>query len=270
LAVSKKWKKRLLIHPLICLLCAIAAGFIYYAFEGVGWLILIFDRADRTDMMQAETYTDPNGLVLPYRIYVPESGGAEEPYPLVLFLHGSGERGSDNRAQTGKNGVMQTLLSEENRAEYPCVVLAPQCPEEQWWSDAGVPAALMGLLERTKTRHPIDPARVYITGLSMGGFGTWSMLAAYPDYFAAAIPVCGGGAPEQAPLFHEMPIWVFHGSKDKIVNPQDSRDMVKALEEAGAKEVKYTEYPTEGHQSWEKAWREINLFPWLFSQSKTD
>jgi len=212
-------------------------------------------------------YRHPDDTTLPYRIYVPEDYDAAEKYPLVLFLHGSGERGDDNRAQTKKNTVMQTLLNEENLAKYPCVVLAPQCPEDLWWAgdDDDNTGELMGLLEQTKAAYSIDDNRVYITGISMGGYGTWGMLTAYPDYFAAAVPVCGGWEPEDASLFKHVPIWAFHGARDKAVRPENSRDMVKALELTGGN-VRYTEYPKEKHQSWEKAWREPELFEWMFAQ----
>ena len=261
-------KKKLLIIiiPLaLIILCAVALG-IFYLSEGYGGLISLFAAIDRTDMMQAETYRHTNGEVLPYRIYVPEGYDAQEKYPLVLFLHGAGERGDDNRAQTKKNSVVQTLLSEENLAKYPCIVLAPQCPEEQLWAgdEQGKTAELMGLLEQTKAAYSIDDDRVYVTGISMGGFGTFGMLAAYPDYFAAAAPVCGGWGTADAELFKDVPIWVFHGAKDKAVETENSRRVVKAMENAGAAEVKYTEYPNERHPSWEIAYREAELFPWMF------
>jgi len=217
---------------------------------------------DCTDLMRPETYEN-----LPYRIYVPDNYDPVRQFPLVLYLHGLGECGSDNRLQTSKNSVMQTLLEPENRAAYPCIVLAPQCPAGSWWS--GLTPLLMGLLEHTRAAHSIDPARVYITGLSMGGFGAWAMLAAYPAYFAAAVPICGGGDPDSAPLFRDVPIWAFHGAKDTTVYPSGSRDMVRALRDAGARDVRYTEYPDAEHNSWEKAYREAELFPWMFAQAKT-
>ena len=257
--MKKPIRKKLFIAVPLCLLilCGVATG-IYFAIAG--------RSIDRTDMMLAQEYTDTAGIVLPYRIYVPEGYDAAEQYPLVLYLHGSGERGSDNRAQTSKNSVMQTLLGEENLEKYPCIVLAPQCPEERWWGDENIPA-LMGLLEQMKADYSVDANRIYITGISMGGYGTWKMLEEYPFYFAAAVPICGGGEPGLAPLFRKVPIWVFHGAKDSVVSPQSSRDMVEALQKADG-DVKYTEYPRVNHNSWEKAYREAELFPWLFAQQK--
>jgi len=259
----KKRKKLLLILIPLCVLalCAGALG-AYFAISGAGGK---YPAIDRTDMMQAEVYKDAGGAVLPYRLYVPGNySAAEVKYPLVLYLHGSGERGKDNRAQTKKNSVMQTLLAPESIAAYPCIVLAPQCPKDRGW-DVEV---LMGLLEHAEAAWPVDPARVYITGLSMGGYATWHLLAAYPDYFAAAVPICGGGDPETAALFKDVPIWVFHGAKDDVVPPEASREMVQALEAAGAADLRYTEYPEEKHGSWEPAYREPALFPWMFAQAK--
>jgi len=257
-----------IIIPLgLILLCAGALG-VYYLFEGAGGMMSLFMAVDRTDMMDAQMYEDPSGTVLPYRLYLPENPDPAAKYPLVLYLHGAGESGSDNRAQTKKNSVMQTLLSKENLAEYPCIVVAPQNPEGRWWADDGMPPVLLGLLEQLKASHPVDSARVYITELSMGGYGTWEMLAQYPDYFAAAVPICGGGDPETVQLFKDVPVWAFHGAKDSVVSPEGSRGMVRALEDVGAADTRYTEYPGEGHQSWEKAYREPELFPWLFAQAK--
>jgi len=214
---------------------------------------------DCTAMMRPEAYEN-----LPYRIYVPENYDAAKRYPLVLYLHGMGECGTDNRLQTSVNSVMETLLEPENLAAYPCIVLAPQCPEGQWWAGDLLPA-LMGLLGQTGSAYSIDLARVYITGLSMGGFGTWAMLAEYPSYFAAAVPVCGGGDPDDAHLFKDVPVWAFHGARDTTVYPEGSRCMVRALEEAGGS-ARYTEYPDAAHNSWDRAYREPELFPWMFAQ----
>jgi len=231
-------------------------------------IIVTPNAIDRTDMMEARVFTTPDGAALPYRLYVPQAYDAAQNWPLVLYLHGAGERGDDNRAHTSKNSVMQTLFKEKNLRKYPCVVLAPQCPEDDWWTART--EDLMGLLEHAKAEYSIDDARVYITGISMGGYGTWAMLAAYPDYFAAAVPVCGAGDPQTAALFKDNPIWAFHGGKDSTVPPEGSRDMVAALEVADAADVRYTEYPRLGHVSWERAYRERDLFAWLFAQSRDD
>ena len=260
------------------------------AVTGHGVFINTFWAIDRTDMMQAAVYEAPDGTALPYRIYVPENYNPARKYPLVLFLHGTGERGGDNRAHTEKGSVMQTLLGEDNLTQFPCVVVAPQCPGAAWWPL--LTTQLMGLLEQTRKAYSVDAARIYITGISLGGYGTWSMLAEYPGYFAAAVPICGGGDPGTAPLLLDIPIWAFHGARDLIVRPDsgglskalgvnnkelrgllaqavNTRSMVKALQEAGSTAVKYTEYPREGHFCWELAYREPALFEWMFTQTRT-
>jgi len=223
-----------------------------------------------TQLMRAELYEAPGGVVLPYRIYVPQKYDTAKQYPILLYLHGMGERGGDNRLHVSKNSVMETLLLEENRAAYPCVVLAPQCPEDAFWGEGYLPA-LMGLLEHTRAAYSTDCARQYITGLSMGGFGTWGMLAAYPDNFAAAVPICGGwdmdDDVENVPVMKGVPIWAFHGALDMTVPVARTRDMVKALEAVGGN-IKYTEYQDEYHGIAARVYSEPALFPWLFAQSK--
>ena len=210
----------------------------------------------------------------PYRIFVPEAAG--ENLPLVLYLHGAGSNGSDNRRQVMGNSFIKLLLSEEGRAQYPCILLAPQCPEGMGWVrqpwGPGIAEDLMGMLEQVCAKYPVDRSRIYITGVSMGGFGTWGMLRAYPDYFAAAVPVCGGwdldDDVERAPAMKDVPIWAFHGALDTAVPVARSRDMVKALESVDGN-VKYTEYPDGGHGIAARVYcNEPELLPWLFAQRK--
>jgi predicted peptidase len=268
----KKRKKLLLIIIPACVLALCAAGLgIYLAVTGT------ISEADKrvVDMMPAEVYKGPEGK-LPYRIYVPGDSDPAREYPLVLYLHHVARRGRDNRAQMRDN-YAQFLLSEENLAKYPCIFLAPQCPKNQAWvpgHDEGFAdnaAAVMGLLEQVCAEYPVDRSRIYITGMSMGGFGTWGMLAAYPGYFAAAAPICGGWLQksdvEYAPLLTDVPIWAFHGALDTAVPVERTRDMVEALEAIGGN-IKYTEYPEEGHLIGEKVYSEPALFPWLFAQTK--
>jgi predicted peptidase len=253
--------------PLCLVLLFVGYAIMRYVYEGFGGVVDIFIWSDRSCIMQVETYEDPGGVTMEYRIYVPdtpEDNGAAEKLPLVLYLHGANDVTWNNR----NDGLMQVLLKRSNREKYPCVALMPQCPDGRWWADDAMPAALMGLLEQITAAYSVDMSRIYVAGKSMGGYGAWGMLAAYSDYFAAAVPVCGGGEPETAPLFRDTPIWAFHGAKDPTVSVQGTRDMVKALEDAGAKNVKYTEYPLERHQSWELAWRNTELLPWMFAQAK--
>ena len=211
---------------------------------------------------------------LPYRLYVPEGTG--ESYPLVLYLHGAGSRqGSNNRSQVMGNSFIKLMLSEEVRAQYPSIVLAPQCPDGMGWVrqpwGPGIAADLMGMLEQVCAEYPVDRSRIYITGVSMGGFGTWGMLRDYPDYFAAAVPICGGwdldDDVENAPAMKDVPIWAFHGALDTAVPVARTRDMVEALEAVGGN-VKYTEYPDGGHGISARVYYEPELLPWLFAQAR--
>lgn len=200
-------------------------------------------------------------------------------FPLVIFLHGSGERGNENEAQL-RNGIL-ALLENPNRLEYPCYVLAPQCPAGNRWtpanpqtpqgfvSDPNAPMqALMLLIDKILVENPdIDKNRIYLTGLSMGGFGVFDLLIRRTDMFAAAMPLCSGGNPASAEKIKNTPIWIFHGQKDEVVPVQSSRVMAKALQEAGAK-VKYTEYNALGHGIWQETFYNRDVLEWLFAQHK--
>jgi predicted peptidase len=218
-----------------------------------------------------------NGDTLPYRLLKPVNPEVKQKFPLVIFLHGAGERGRDNEAHI--QHIRELFLDERNRGKYPCYVLAPQCPKKESWSsyrrqEAGATISekptrpmqmVTDLIEKVMKEYPIDPSRIYVTGLSMGGYGTWDLLARYPNKFAAAIPICGGGDAKTAAVFKHVPIWAFHGALDEVVPPQESRKMIKALQEAGGIPG-YTEYPDIEHDSWVQAYREPHLIHWLFEQ----
>ena len=213
---------------------------------------------------------------LPYRLLKPEISGTQK-FPLVIFLHGAGERGIDNEAQI--KHIAGVFGNPDNRKKYPCYVLAPQCAENMWWAahDRNGNKLLMRanptppmelvirLIAEIEKRFPVDPTRIYVTGLSMGGYGTWDLLARFPNRFAAAVPVCGGGVAEAAPAFSHVPIWAFHGALDRVVPPRQSRIMVTALQDAGGSPG-YTEYPDTGHDSWTLAYADPYLLPWMFSK----
>lgn len=236
---------------------------------------------DLSDRFEIRLYEDTDGKVLPYRLLKPKDLDEEEKYPLVMLLHGIGERGDDNKAQL-KWGAME-FASDENREKYPCFVAVPQCPLSDFWASAlrdlskdfnmseeptqalKMTLELVGALQEEFPN--IDPDRLYITGLSMGGFGTWDAIQRKPDLFAAAVPICGGGDVSKADRLTKLPIWVFHGAEDLLVNPKWSRDMVAAIKKTGGN-PKYTEYPGVGHHSWVPAYSDPELFEWLFSQKK--
>ena len=152
------------------------------------------------------------------------------------------------------------------RQKYPCYIIAPTVGRNQRWAGAPL-AALIELIKSSLKEHPIDPARIYVTGQSMGGFGTYSAILAEPHLFAAAVPVCGRGQPDQAKKIVHLPIWIFHGEKDSLIPPRHSREMVAALKKAGGKPI-YTEYAGVGHGSWGPAYAEEKLWEWLFAQKR--
>ena len=227
-----------------------------------------------TEIFVAEMYRNARNQTMPYRLFVPPAYDKRKPYPLVLWLCGSAGRGANNLNQISLGNVIGTHVwtTTENQANHPCFVVAPQCPDNDAWSDGGArPAAPLALaleiLRDLQRRFRIDSRRLYVAGQSMGGFGTWSVICAHPETFAAAIPLCGGGDETQAAKLTRIPIWAFHGAKDESVNVERSRSMIAAIRKAGG-QPKYTEYPDEGHAVWTKAFSEPELLPWVFSQSR--
>jgi predicted peptidase len=233
---------------------------------------------DWKEMLEKKTFADKDGKTLPYRLLKPDNYDPQQKYPLVLFLHGAGECGKDNEKQL-VHGVAE-FAKKESRKKHPCFLVAPQCPNMKLgWSDFRSKTSALSkeqsepgrlaveLVESIQREYSIDPNRLYITGLSMGGFGTWDIITRHPDMFAAAVPICGGGDPTNAEKIAKLPIWVFHGAVDNIVKPERSREMVEAIKKAGG-EAKYTEYPKVGHNSWVKAYQDADMHAWLFAQKK--
>ncbi len=241
-------------------------------------------RGDWVEGFTADVWSSGPGLTLPHRLASPEVSDPQARFPLVLFLHGAGERGTDNRAQL-RHGVWR-FVDPEARARHPAFVLAPQCPrgtrqEPGYWLGvhpevkekerddprADVLGMLAGLTRFVMRRHPVDPARVYLAGISMGAFATWALLTKEAGMFAAAVPVCGGGDPAWAARIGDVPIWVFHGSDDRVVPVEYSRRLIEALRARGAS-PRYTEYPGVGHDSWTAAFQDPELLDWLFAQRR--
>ncbi len=240
--------------------------------------------SDPLKMFEPRQYAADNGDELSYRLlkpadHAPGKYDANKKYPLVIFLHGAGERGDDNTAQL-KHCVVE-FCKPETRENYPCYVLAPQCPEEQKWveidwssDNPAYPESISRPLELTLqivdsmlADAAVDKSRVYVTGLSMGGYGTWDALARRPELFAAGLPICGGGNVANAPKFKQIPIWCFHGGADSVVKPEKSREMIEALRAAGG-EPRYTEYPGVQHVSWTLTFASAETLQWLFAQKK--
>ncbi len=230
------------------------------------------------ESLTAESHAIEGVGKLPYRIYTPRPIEDETVYPLIVFMHGAGERGSDNTAQL-KHGVGSIIRFIE-RFNQPAFVIAPQVADgHQWvdtpWSDDAhvlpkSPSAsmslLLGLIDSVNQTLPIDRRRIYITGISMGGFGTWDLLMRRPDEFAAAIPICGGGDETSAHLIRDIPVWVFHGGDDQVVKTHRSRNMIEALEGVAGR-PRYTEYPGVGHDSWTVTYDNPEVLHWLFEQT---
>ncbi|MFT4849447.1 MAG: putative peptidase [Sediminicola sp.] len=230
----------------------------------------------QSSLFSFEKYTNAKGETLQYRQLFSDYDTISK-YPLVIFLHGSGERGDDNEAQL-KWGA-QNFASNQNMKMNRAIVIAPQCPKNTSWGNYSyedmslqpTPTKTMELLieliQETIQNLPVDPNRVYITGLSMGGFGTFDAISRYPDLFAAAVPICGGGDVKKATSIVHIPMWIFHGALDNTVAPELSQNMVKALMEAGG-HPGYTQYPLAGHFSWVAAYDDDMMMDWLFSQKK--
>jgi len=228
------------------------------------------------------------GDTLRYRLLAPAGADMHKAYPLIIFLHGAGERGSDNAAQLLHGGSL--FLKDSIRRQFPAYVLFPQCPENEALAPFRLkrdtsgkvtgaefptdvpptkPGALVkALLDSLLTTGKIDSKRVYLGGLSLGGIGSFYMLASYPDIFAAAFHICGAGNTKTAANYAgKVPVWIFHGSADNVVPVSFSREFYAELKKRDA-EVKYTEYPGVGHNSWDNAFAEPGLLSWLFSNKK--
>jgi predicted peptidase len=226
---------------------------------------------------EAREWKAPDGTLVRYRISSPAKLEPGKTYPLVLFLHGSGERGDDNAAQL-KHGVLPILDGAAKLGD-PCYLIAPQCPANRWWSPidretmrlnaADKPNTLMeavlALVDETMKQQPVNAKRFYVTGISMGGYATWDLLGRAPAKIAAAIPVCGGGDPSLAARFKNTPLWAFHGDADAAVPVHATREMIAALEKSGAK-PKVTIYPGVNHDSWTQTYADAEVIQWLFNQ----
>jgi len=200
---------------------------------------------------------------LDYLLYLPKGYGTDpqKKWPLILFLHGAGERGDDLEL-VKVHGIPKIL---KRRRNFPFVVVSPQCSEDAWWP--GEVEALAALLDDVVARYAVDPERVYLTGLSMGGFGAWSLAMARPERFAAVAPICGGGNPKHVGVLKDVPVWAFHGALDPVVPLARSEEMVNALQACGG-DVRLTVYPDAEHDSWTRTYEDPELYEWFLRHTR--
>ena len=199
-----------------------------------------------------------------YLLFLPESytQSTNQKFPLILFLHGAGERGRDLDS-VKRHGIPKIV---ETNPDFPFIAVSPQCPEDSWWTSEL--HTINGLIEEVVEKYQVDASRIYLTGLSMGGFGTWSLASMYPERFAAIAPVCGGGEVRQIlRSLVEMPIWTFHGQKDDVIPFSRSEEIVTALKKHGSS-IKFTIYPEAGHDSWTKTYDNPELYKWFLKHSR--
>jgi predicted peptidase len=236
--------------------------------------------ADVRDRFEKREYQAADRGKLPYRLLKPKDYDPKQKYPLVVFLHGAGERGTDNKVQLVHG--MADFASDKIMEAYPAFVIAPQCPAEKQWVDVPWSADEHKMPDKPSTplkqtlevvasmqkEFAIDADRIYITGLSMGGFGAWDAIQRQPDLFAACAPICGGGDATLAEKIKNVPVWAFHGDEDGAVKVRRSRDMIDAIKAAGGA-PKYTEYKGVGHDSWTATYRDPEFYKWLFAQKRT-
>ncbi len=242
------------------------------------------DTTDKADLVNQQTENkfvieNPNGesTTIGYLLFHPkaydqggEEKGSEEKagnpqvakkWPLLVFLHGAGERG-DDLDKVRQWGPPKRVATDH---DFPFVVLSPQCPAGIYWNIDHVNQ----LIDKVIAENQIDTNQVYVTGLSMGGFGTWSLVAAHPEKFAAAIPICGGGDPANAQALSQTPIWAFHGDQDNTVPVKRTTDMVDAIKEIDGKNIKLTLYPGVHHNSWSATYANPEIYKWLLSNKRT-
>lgn len=238
-------------------------------------------RMEHGGFVQRQAIVD--GETHRYQVFVPAHAAGGRKPAVILFLHGSGERGSDGVKQTqaGLGPYLRTRMD-----DFPAIVVFPQAPADSEWSDSD--GIAFAALDAALREFDGDPARVYLTGMSMGGYGTWELALRQPQRFAALVPVCGGithpahrptlrvatVADAQDPFtataarLHTIPIWIFHGARDDLVLPEQSQRMAAALEAAGAHDARYTEFPEANHNSWDPAYAHAPLWDWLFAQRR--
>ncbi len=251
------------LNPLLLLACALI-------FSACSTTKKNFTAMKTGQTAQKFSVTQTRTLAADYLLFLPEgySADSSKRWPLILFLHGAGERGNDVwRVATQVPPKIDTSAT-----NFPFIVVSPQCPQGQIWSDD----TLLALLADVEKKYAVDPKRIYLTGLSMGGYGTWHLGLSHPEKFAAIAPICGGGdfiTPYLAEDLHKaalqsLAVWAFHGGKDPVVPPAESERMVNYLKQFGVQEVKLTIYPDATHNSWTQTYANPELFAWFLRHTR--
>jgi predicted peptidase len=210
-------------------------------------------------------------LEINYLLFLPKDydANSQKRWPLILFLHGAGERGT-NVWKVATHGPPKKVTSDP---DFPFILVSPQCPEGRIWSND----KLMPLLDEITRKYAADKSRIYLTGLSMGGYGTWSLGLSYPELFAAIVPICGGGefispylsSRDKTEALQSLGIWAFHGAKDPVVPPAETERMVDLTRKLGVKDVKLTVYPEAGHDAWTETYKNPELYQWLLEHKRS-
>lgn len=218
-----------------------------------------------TEQIFQKEFTVTKQANLPFLLSLPSNyEQSEDLYPLVLFLHGMGERGNDlNKVKV--HGIPKVV----EEKEFPFIMVAPQCPDDLYRYSTWINLMdeLKALIDDVAVNYRVDKQRIYVTGLSMGGYGTWEIAKRYPELFAAAAPICGGGSVKNIERLKDVPVWAFHGAKDDVVLLEESEVMVEALRKAGG-DVKFTVYPDANHDSWTETYNNPEFYTWLLSKRK--
>jgi len=216
-----------------------------------------------------KTFKNADGSTSPYVVFVPHDYDGTKEYPVILFLHGAGETKQPNAKKDGKKPVEVGIgpAIKKREKDFPFIVVIPRAEGFGWGAGSANAKRALAMLDQVAKEYKVDPKRQYLTGLSMGGMGTWSIATAMPDRFAAVVPICGRGDPKQADKLKDLPVWAFHGDADPAVKVEGSRNMIDAIKKAGGS-PKYTEYPKVGHNSWDAAYGTDELYTWLLQQKK--
>ena len=225
--------------------------------------VVLFGNLTMSGQQTEEIFEGKVSFNYKYLLYLPDGyvDDKEKEYPFVLFLHGAGERGSDlNKVK--KHGPPKII---ESKKDFPCIVVSPQCPAGESWTAFKLNALIEDIVEK----YRIDEERIYLTGLSMGGYGSWDLASNYPHWFAAIAPICGGGDVRRVRSIKDIPVWAFHGMKDNVVPVERTLVLVRALE-AIEGNIKFTVYPEAGHDSWTETYDNPEFWKWLFDQKRQD